>query len=168
MGKQVILIHCGTNDLDMEWQSTAFEITHLLVAISDKYPSAKLIWSTILPRPAKTKKFNKNQVRKNIIKINNAIKERQRHLPFFTLPSHTSFHNAKFPLTRLFAIDFLHLKNKGTFLLRELYRQHLLRLRSLWGMRTWPVNELPDPETIIDRNWLSLLCNDSWSRFSRD
>jgi len=160
-GKRVIVIHCGTNDLDQPWETTVYWVTHLLVAISDRYPDTKLVWSTILPREARTRKYNAEEVRLNIIKVNNAMKRRQRQLQFFVIPSHTSFHKGKFPYSKLFARDFLHLKPKGTFCLRELYRQHLVRLRSQWGIRTWPVNEIEDPETIIDRKWLSQLCNNA-------
>jgi len=160
-GKSVIMIHCGTNDLNQHWLSTVYEITHLIVAIADKYPNAKIVLSTILPRPARTENYNEEEVRRNIISINNALKRRQRHLNFTTVPSHTSFHKSKHPLQRLFARDYLHLKPKGTLLLRELYRQHLIRLRTIWGMRTWPVHQIQDPETIINRQWLAMLCNDT-------
>jgi len=158
-GKKVILLHVGTNDLDKHWQETVYEITHLLVAVTDKYPSANVIWSNILPRPSATDNYTKDEVRRNIIKINQRIKRRQRHLKITTCPSHTSFHKAKYPKRKLFARDYLHLKPKGTLLLRELYRQHLLRLRKLWGMEVWEVKDLPDIETEIDRNWLNTLCN---------
>lgn len=158
--QEVILIHCGTNDLDQHWRDTVFNISRLLVAITDKLPNAKIIWSSILPRPARTFYHDEESVRRNIIRINKEIKKRQRHLKITTCPSHTSFHYAKSPITKLFARDYLHLKTKGTLLLRELYRQHLLRLRDLWGMETWPVNEIPQLETRIERNWLSLLCEE--------
>jgi len=150
----------GTNDLEAEWRTTVYNITHLMVAITDKYPNAQVIWSTILPRPAPNRWFDAEDVRLNIIDINNEMKERQRALRIYVCPSHTSFHNRRFPLKKLFAIDYLHLKDKGTFLLRELFRQHLLRLRDLWGIETWPINEIPQIETKIDRNWLALLRDD--------
>jgi len=164
-GKKVILIHAGTNDLDNNWRTTVHIISKLLVSISDKYPTAKIVWSNILPRPACTTHYDKEEIRQNIIKINREMKRRQRHLKIIPCPSHTSFHTAKYPITKLFAMDFLHLKPTGTFLLRELYRQHLLRLRNLWKMETWKVQDIPDPETIIDRNWLTALCNNRTSRF---
>jgi len=163
-GKAVIMIHAGTNNLDEHWRSTVFKITQLLVTTTDKFPHAKVVWSTILPRPAPTERYNKHEVRANIIKINKEMKRRQRHLRIITCPSHTSFHQAKYPVYKLFARDYLHLKPKGTILLRELYRQHLLRLRSLWGMEIWEVKDLPDPETKIDRNWLTTLCNNNINR----
>ena len=158
--KKVILVHCGTNDLDLDWEDTVYDICRLLVLITDQYPRAHVIWSSILPRPAPTERFNTDEVRNNIIAINNKIRERQRQLRIVTCPSHTSFHKAKYPVRRLFACDFLHLKPKGTFLLRELYRQHLIRLRDLWGIETWPVHMIPEMETRIEWNWRSKLCGD--------
>ena len=158
---RVILVHIGTNDLDLEWTSTVYVICRLLTTLMDKYSRARIIWSNILPRPAPTYYFDSETVRKNIIKINNCMRTRQRHLGFFVCPSHTSFHRSRYPINKLYAIDFLHLKRKGTFLLRELYRQHLIRLRYLWGMEVWNVTDLEEMETIIDWNWNSKLCGDS-------
>ena len=159
--KEVIMIHAGTNDLDFDWLDTVYCITHLIFTIRDMYPNTHIIWSDILPRPARTVRHDREQVRTNIIKINNMMRSRQRHLGIAICPSHTSFHDSKYPLRKLFARDFLHLKPKGTFLLRELFRQHLIRLRGLWNLEVWPVNRLDDPETIIDRYWKESLCSDS-------
>ena len=158
---EVIGLHVGTNDLDMHWRSTVHEISRLLVSVTDKCPNSKVVWSNILPRPAATEHVCKEDVRTNIIKINKAIKANQRHLKVVTLPSHTSFHQSKFPTYKLFAIDYLHLKTKGTFLLRELYRQHFIRLRRLWGLAVWEVDEIPIMETIVDTNWHAKLCSNT-------
>ena len=133
----------------------------LLTTLTSIYPQARIKWSSILPRIAPTYYFDKETVRKNIIKINNCVKTRQRHLGFYTCPSHTSFHKSKHSVSKLYAIDFLHLKRRGTFLLRELFRQHLIRLRDLWGMEVWHVSDLEEMETIIDWNWHAKLCGNS-------
>lgn len=159
--KRVILVHVGTNDLDLYWSDTVFVVCRLLTTLGSKYPHSKIIWSNILPRPAPTYYYDRETVRKNIIKINNCMKSRQRHLGFYTCPSHTSFHKSKYPTTKLYAIDYLHLKRKGTFLLRELFRQHLIRLRDIWGMEVWQPSHLEEMETIIDWNWHAKLCGNS-------
>ena len=163
-GKKVIVAHVGTNDLNMDWRDTVYCVSHLITILVNKYPRAHIIWSNILPRPAQTAHLDRETVRKNIITVNKVMKSRQRVLGMVSCPSHTSFHHSKHPIHKLFARDFLHLKTKGTFLLRELYRQHLLRLRDLWGITTWPVNEIPDPETRIEWNWMNQLCANNTSR----
>ena len=157
------MLHVGTNNLDGHCRDAVFAISRLLIAIRDKCPNVKVVWSNILPRPAPTYWNNRETIRSNIIRINNTMKQRQRCLGFVSCPSHTSFHKSRFPLTRLFARDYLHLKPKGTFLLRELFRQHLLRLRRNWDMAILPVHMLPNIETVIDFNWRSKLRNNIWS-----
>ena len=159
-GKQVIMVHVGTNDLEVLWTDTVYWICHLLTAIVDKYPHAKVVWSDILPRPARNYMYSSEEIQDNIIKINKEVSLRQKHLRYYVCPSHTSFHKAKKPIKKLFAIDYLHLKHWGTFLLRELFRQHLIRLRTIWGMPIWPANQIADPETIIEWNWHDKLCED--------
>ena len=83
---ETILIHTGTNDLEQSSSPVhlASEISNLITATARKYPSTKILYSTLLPR--------QDVPSEDILKINTWIEKRCSRIANVHLIDHSNLH----------------------------------------------------------------------------
>lgn len=81
---QIILLHTGTNDLERTISANQLtsEITDLIKTTAEKYPSSKILYSSLLPR--------RDVTNDEISKINTSIEKRCSRLPNVHLIDHAN------------------------------------------------------------------------------
>jgi ribA/ribD-fused uncharacterized protein len=123
----VILLHVGTNDVERFTLSKSQVALELLIAhVRSIAPQAKIIVSTILPRP---KDFRKTQDHVNALN-QWMIREIPRLFEgVIVLKSFTSFLHQKQPIQKLFYKDGLHLDTEGVQVLKQRFECVIERVR---------------------------------------
>ena len=148
-GKNMIVVHVGTNSLDIPYQQLLNDFDNLFGILMHTYPRANLFWNAILPRAdvdeAKAYK---------IIMINNEMRSNRQ---LETISSVNKFHRNRVPRPELYKADKLHLNSFGVLILRNTLRHNLLRWRSSMGIHTLSALEAPYEHTSIVGNWRALI-----------
>ena len=111
---EIILIHTGTN----EWERTdspdhlASEISNFITATSKKYPSTKVLFSTLLPR--------RDVPNEEISKINSFIEQKCSRLANVHLIDHTSLLLSQHNILH----DTKHLNQDGVRIFAQKFENH--------------------------------------------
>ena len=149
-GKNHIVIHVGTNSLDIPYQRPMLSFTNLFVSIRHNYPRANIIWNCILPRGdvCEAKAYK-------IIMLNREQRSNRQQVSVISCVG--KFHKNRNPKLEMFKSDKLHLNAFGVLTLRNTIRHDLLRWRSRMGITTLSAIEAPyEPTSVLD-NWRALV-----------
>ncbi|WP_437568131.1 GDSL-type esterase/lipase family protein [Sorangium sp. So ce542] len=113
----IVLVHAGTNDIHQgaTASTAAFHLQQLLVALSTKYPAAKIIVAKIIPFGPQPEHVVRNQV---VVQYNSAIPGIVTNLNAFYPPSNPKFFiadmHAYFPTNHLWP-DGIHPTDQGYY-----------------------------------------------------
>ena len=143
--KQLVAVHVGTNNVQVDNPDVMFIKTRFLIdSIRQKLPNATIVLSLILPRLVdfatscdKVKEYNYKITNwANILRIK-------------IIPSYRNFVLQGSPISDLYAIDHLHLKDTGTLVLEEYISRTLGRYKAQCGIKR--TKRKPPPTIIMEK-----------------